>query len=104
MFPCGPLPRLGFLDFVERQRVAGQTRLFPELTVGKYRSAAAQYSKRFGRLLRAIGITDHRKVLHRRGTRLRTSFAPHEFPSPSRTLSSATLMGPLARATASATR
>jgi len=32
--------------------------------VGKYGSAAAQYSKRFGRLLRSIGITDKRKVLH----------------------------------------
>src|SRR5262249_60833592 len=55
---------LGFLDFVERQRAAGQVRLFPELTVGKYGSASAQYSKRFGRLLRSIGITDKRKVLH----------------------------------------
>src|SRR5262249_3896288 len=58
------LIRLGFLDFVERQRAAGQARLFPELTVGKYGSASAQYSKRFGRLLRSIGITDKRKVFH----------------------------------------
>src|SRR5262249_40853088 len=58
------LLRLGFLGFVERQREAGQTRLFPELTVGKYGSASAQYSKRFGRVLRSIGITDKRKVLH----------------------------------------
>ncbi len=57
------LIRLGFLDFVERQRAARQARLFPELTAGKYGSASAQFSKRFGRLLRSIGITDKRKAL-----------------------------------------
>ena len=62
------LIRLGFLDFVERQRGAGQARLFPELTVERYGSASAQYSKRFGRLLRSIGITDRRRYCTRHAT------------------------------------
>jgi len=64
------LIRLGFLDFVERQRAARQARLLPELTVGKYGSASRIASRTapvgcFGPLAsRASG-----RCCTRRGTR-----------------------------------
>jgi len=61
---CVPLhPELTpFVTVVDAMRASGETRVFPEMT-GKY-SVGAVYSKRFGRLLRSIGITDRRKVFH----------------------------------------
>jgi integrase len=56
--------RLGFLAFVEKQSVAGHSRLFPELRAGKYGLVTAQWSKWWGRHARELGVTDKRKTFH----------------------------------------
>lgn len=50
----------GFLRYVERLPRAG--RLFPDLKAGAFGDLSAAYSKRAGRLIRDLGITDKRKV------------------------------------------
>jgi integrase len=56
--------RLGFMEFVERQRQAGSVQLFPDLlpnTRGKLTSAL---SKRLNRFIDTSGISDSRKTFH----------------------------------------
>lgn len=55
--------RLGFLDFVERQRKAGSTTLFPELTVGGANFGDAFYKKWWRALMRA-GLVPEGKDMH----------------------------------------
>jgi integrase len=56
--------RLGFLNHVEAQRTAGEERVFSELSQDTHGAWSGAYSKRFGRHLRAIGITDRRLTFH----------------------------------------
>jgi integrase len=58
------LIRLGFLTFVESQRSASSSRLFPELTATRYGSVTAQWSKSWGRHARRLGISDRKKTFH----------------------------------------
>jgi integrase len=59
------LLRLGFLDYVGRQRDAGATRLFPDLKAPAGRPLTAPWSKWWGRHARKhCGIQDKRKVFH----------------------------------------
>jgi integrase len=56
---------LGFLDFVNAAREAGQARVFPELRPDKYGTVTANWSKWFGRYLRGtIKVTDDRMRFH----------------------------------------
>jgi len=57
------LVELGFLDYVAAIRKQGKTRLFPNLTEvdGKL---TKEFSRKFGRLLTRLGITDREKVFH----------------------------------------
>ena len=58
------LIKLGFLDFVSAQRVAGRVRLFPELKATRFALTSA-WSKWWGRHVRqSCGITDPRKTFH----------------------------------------
>ncbi|MFO7189368.1 MAG: hypothetical protein DIU74_006740 [Pseudomonadota bacterium] len=57
------LIRLGFLQFVEMQRRAGEQRLFPELRPDNKGKPTGNWSKWFARYLRgAVGIRDRRKT------------------------------------------
>ncbi len=57
------LLRLGFLQFAEMQRRAGQTRLFPELRADNKGKLTGNWSKWFARYLRqTVGIHDRRKT------------------------------------------
>lgn len=59
------LLRLGFLDYVQRQRDAGERRLFPLLTASGGRQLTSSWSQWFSRYLReTVGIKDSRKVFH----------------------------------------
>ena len=58
------LIRLGFLGYLDDRRRAGDERLFPELKRNSQGKLTAQFSKRFGRRLRKLGISDHRKVFY----------------------------------------
>jgi len=58
------LVRLGFLQYVERQRKAGERWLFPELRVTSYGSRTAAWSKFWGRHARELGVLDKRKTFH----------------------------------------
>lgn len=56
---------LGFLQFVDAAREAGQARIFPELRPDKYGTITANWSKWFGRYLRGtIKVTDDRMRFH----------------------------------------
>lgn len=56
------LIRLGFLQFVEMQRRAGQTLLFPDLRTDNKGKRTGNWSKWFARYLRTtVGIRDRRK-------------------------------------------
>jgi integrase len=56
--------RLGFLDYVEGLRQAGERRLFPLLRASDGRKCTVQYVKHYGKWLRTLGITDPKKVFH----------------------------------------
>lgn len=59
------LLRLGFLDYVQQQKDAGQVRLFPLLSSAGGRQLTASWSQWFSRYLReTVGIKDRRKVFH----------------------------------------
>jgi integrase len=58
------LVKLGFVAFVERQKAAGEVRLFPELRPTRYGSLTAAWSKYWGRHARCLGVTDPRTVFH----------------------------------------
>jgi integrase len=58
------LLRLGFLEYVERQRAAGQVWLFSELRPTSYGSRTAAWSKYWGRHARELGVLDKRKTFH----------------------------------------
>jgi integrase len=58
------LVKLGFLDYVARQREAGHAQLFPELKVRPGRPLTGQWSKWWGRHVRSLGLVDPRKVFH----------------------------------------
>jgi integrase len=59
------LIKVGLLRFVESQRTAGETWLFPGLESTSYGSRTAVFSKWWGRHARTVcGITDSRKVWH----------------------------------------
>ncbi len=58
------LIRLGFLDFVTRQRTAGHARLFPELRATRLGFLTAVFSTWWGRHTHELGITDPRKTFH----------------------------------------
>jgi integrase len=64
--PLNPvLVELGFLRLVERQRRAGEPRLFPELSRNGIGKLTASVSKWFnGRLLPKVGIVDRAKRFH----------------------------------------
>lgn len=57
------LIRLGFMDYVDERRKAGDERLFPEVRSSN-ESVTAAWSKWWGRYVRKHGITDSRKVFH----------------------------------------
>jgi len=54
----------GFLQFVGRQREAGETRLFPALKPGKAGDYSHDFTKWFGRHMDRIGMPDPGLVLH----------------------------------------
>lgn len=59
------LVKRGLLAYVEKQRVAGQVQLFPELKATSHGSRTAAWSKWWGRHARTVcGITDRRKTFH----------------------------------------
>ena len=58
------LVRLGFLDYVERQRKNGQTRLFPELRADRHGTLTRLWGKRFRYFARSVGLSDPRKTFH----------------------------------------
>ena len=58
------LIRLGFLNYLDDRKRAGDERLFPELKRNSKGKLTAQFSKRFGRRLRKLGISDQRKVFY----------------------------------------
>ena len=63
-----PVPQqlidLGLLRYVEWVRTRGDTVMFPTLRKDTHGKLSGAFSKFFGRHLRAIGITDKRKVLY----------------------------------------
>lgn len=59
------LVRLGFLDYVDALRAAGQLQLFPMLRADKEGKRSARFCQWFGRFLRnKVGIKDRTKVFH----------------------------------------
>ena len=58
------LVSLGFVTHVEKMRQSGSEKVFPSLKPDKHGVMTASWSKWFGRHLRALGITDRRKVFH----------------------------------------
>ncbi len=52
------LVRLGFVDFVKRQRVAGETRLFPDAERNSGGQICAGYTAKFGHYLEKLGLKD----------------------------------------------
>ena len=54
----------GLLRLVDQQRAKGHDRLFDKLTPDKHGILSASWSKWWGRYVRALGITDSRKVFH----------------------------------------
>ncbi len=57
------LKRLGFTEYVEARRQAGDHFLFPDLK-SKRAQRTAGFSTWWGRYLNSVGITDERKVFH----------------------------------------
>jgi integrase len=58
------LKRMGFLDYVEERRLAGDRRLFPKVT-SKREKVTAAWSTWWGRYARdEVGITDARRTFH----------------------------------------
>lgn len=58
------LVSLGFIEHVKIMRQSGSAKVFPMLKADKFGVTTASWSKWFGRHLRALGITDKRKVFH----------------------------------------
>jgi integrase len=58
------LIRLGFLEFVTRQRAAGHDRLFPELVYDPTQGYTRNYSRDFSRFRSRLGITGTGKKFH----------------------------------------
>lgn len=58
------LVRVGFLDFVERRRAAGEERLFPELAPNAFGRYSHEVSRQFGHLLDRVGLPEPSLVLH----------------------------------------
>ncbi|MCA0930165.1 site-specific integrase [Ruegeria profundi] len=58
------LVRLGFLQFVQAQRDAGATRVFPELKVGAMGYHSEQASKDFSRYIKSIGAKTRKTSFH----------------------------------------
>ena len=58
------LEDLGFLRYVDGQRFAGESMVFPHLKPDKFGKRTAAWSKWWGRYARKIGIVDRRKVFH----------------------------------------
>jgi integrase len=58
------LVKIGFLDFVKKQREEGQEELFPELERSKQGSKTKAFSQWINRYLGAVGITSETKVFH----------------------------------------
>ena len=54
----------GLLQLVDQQRANGHERLFDKLTPDKHGILSASWSKWWRRYVRALGITDSRKVFH----------------------------------------
>lgn len=54
------LARLGFLDYRDRMKAAGQVRLFPEAQRNQRGQMVADFSREFGRYLTRIGLKDGR--------------------------------------------
>jgi integrase len=54
------LVKLGFINFVKRQREAGKTRLFPEVVRNSAGQMAATFSSKFGRYLTKLELKDGR--------------------------------------------
>ena len=57
------LLKLGFMDYVQKVKTAGHTRLFYQVSKGRNTYADAA-GKLFSRLVRKLGITDSALVLH----------------------------------------
>ncbi len=66
IIPVHPeLIRLGFLRYLEEVRaICGNKRLFPDLSLSKSGSYAANYSKWFANFLDHVGVTDSKKNFH----------------------------------------
>lgn len=58
------LQRLGFLEHVERMRQLGNTRLFPDMPMGKDGYYSSVYSKRFRQLLDSLGLKHGKNAFH----------------------------------------
>lgn len=58
------LKRLGFLEYAEALKAAGEKRLFPKLKQDPMGNWTSNYSHAFGLYKRAMGITDPKKVYH----------------------------------------
>jgi integrase len=58
------LVELGFLEYAKWLKTTGQTRLFPDLARCADERYGSSYSKRFARLLDALGITSDKIVFH----------------------------------------
>jgi integrase len=54
------LIRMGFVDHVERQRAAGERRVFPEAERNSTGQIAARFEKKFGTYLTKLGLKDGR--------------------------------------------
>lgn len=54
----------GFLDFVARRREAGEDRLFPELRMNVLGYWSHEVSRRWGRLLDSVGLSEPALTLH----------------------------------------
>ncbi len=55
---------LGFMDFVEAQKEAGEERLFPDLPLGEDGYYSSPFSKRFGRFLKSAGVKKPKNAFH----------------------------------------
>jgi len=63
--PVHPLlVEIGFLKYFEDQRRTGNSMLFPDLKADSNGKRTSAYSKRFGRLIRRLGINYKGKVYH----------------------------------------
>ncbi len=58
------LKKIGFMDFVNKQKAAGETYLFPDIKPGAYDYKSASFSKWFGHFIRFQGVYTKKTTFH----------------------------------------